>query len=95
MGEMKIKLLLEAKPINKTPYKLAHKYNDIVRNEIDNMVRERIFYLVDQFEWESPMVVQPKKHDSRKLRVCVDFRYLSKETLIYPFPTPFSNEIIK
>ena len=31
MREMKIDLLLEASPIMKRPYKLAHKYKDIVK----------------------------------------------------------------
>jgi hypothetical protein len=47
-----------------------------------------------KIEWESPMVVQPKKHDPKKLRICVDFRGLNKLTLTDPFPTPFIDEII-
>ena len=40
------------------------------------------------------MVVQPKKHDPTKLRICVDFRELNKVTLTYPFLTPYANEIL-
>ena len=40
------------------------------------------------------MVVQPKKHDPTKLRVCVDFRELNKVTLTDPFPTPYVDEIL-
>jgi hypothetical protein len=40
------------------------------------------------------MMVQPKNHDSKSLRICVDFRGLNKWTLINPFPTPFADEII-
>ena len=40
------------------------------------------------------MVFQPKKHDPKKLRVCLNFRWLNKVTLIDPFPTPFVDEII-
>lgn len=69
---MKIELLPEAIPIKKRPYKFAHKYKEIVKTEIDNMLTIGIIYLVDQSEWASPMVVQPKKHDPKKLRVCVD-----------------------
>ena len=73
MGEMKIDLNLEAKPVKQIPYKLAHKYKDIVKVEIDNMLITDIIYPVDQSEWASPMVVQPKKHEPTKLRVCVKF----------------------
>ena len=94
MGEMKIELLPNVKPVKKRPYKLAHKYKDIVKNEIENMIKASIIYLADQYELEIPMVVQPKKHDPKKLRFCVDFRWLNKVTLTNPFPTTFSDEII-
>ena len=38
MGEMKIELLPEATPVKKRPYKLSHKYKEIVKNEIDKML---------------------------------------------------------
>ena len=75
---MKIDLLLEATPIKKRPYKLAQKYKDIVKIEIDDMLTTRIIYHVDQSEWESPMVVQPKNHNPNKLRVYIDYIWLNK-----------------
>ena len=74
MGEMKIELLPYAKPIKKKPYKLSHKYKYIVKNEIYNMLKASLIYPVNQSEWASPMVVQPKKHDPKKLNFFVDFR---------------------
>ena len=58
------------------------------------MLKDGIIYPVDQSEWVSPMVVQPKKHDPKKLRICVDFRWLNRVTITYRFPTPFADEII-
>ena len=94
MGEMKIYLLPKSIPIKKRPYKLAHKYKEIVKTKIDNMLLVGIIYPIDQLEWDSPMVVQPKKHDPKKLRVCVDYRWLNKATKIDPFPTPYADEIL-
>ena len=94
MGEMKIDLLPEATPIKKRPYKLARKYKDIIKIEIDNILTAGIIYPVDQSKWASPMVVQPKKHDPKDLRVCVDYRWLNKATKTNPFPTPFADEIL-
>ena len=94
MGEMKIDIKPNARPIKKRPYNLTHKYKEIVKKEIDNMLAARIIYLIDQSEWEIPMVVKLKKHDPTKLRICVDFRELNKVTLTYPFPTPFADEIL-
>ena len=87
MGEIQIDIKPYAQPVKKRPYKLAHKYKDIVKKEIDNMFAAGIIYLIDQSEWEIPMVVKPYKHDLTKLRICVDFRELNKVTLTDPFPT--------
>ena len=94
MGEMKIDLLWEETLIKKRPYKLAHKYKEIVKAEIDKMLTTGVIYHVDQSEWESPMFVQPKKNDPKKLRVCVDYRWLNKATKTDPFSTPFVDEIL-
>ena len=78
MGEMKIDIKPDARLVKKRPYKLAHKYKEIVKKEIDNMLAAKIIYPIDKSEWESPMVLQPKKHDPIKLRICVDFKNLTK-----------------
>jgi hypothetical protein len=75
---MKIELILGSKPIKKRPYKLAHKYRPIVKKEIEGMLQEIIICLIDKEEWASLMVVQPKKHDPNKLRICVNFRGMNK-----------------
>ena len=67
MGEIKIDLIPYAKPVKKWPYKLTHKYKDIVKKEIEAMLATGIIYPIDQSEWASPMVVQPKKHDPKNL----------------------------
>ena len=94
MGEMKIELLLDPKPVKKSSYKLAHRYTDIVKNEIDNMLKVGIIYLVDQSKWASPMVIQPKQHDPKKIRFCVDFKWFNRVTMTDPFPTPFTKNIV-
>ena len=94
MGEMKIDIKLDARLTKKRPYKLAHKYKEIVKKEIDNMLTARIIYPIDQSKWAIPMVVQLKKHDSTKLRICVDFWDLNKVTLTDPFSTQYADEIL-
>ena len=94
MGEMNIDTKLDVRPVKKRPYKLAHKYKEIVKNEIDNILAVGIIYPIDQSERASPMVVQPKKNDPTKLIICVDFRELNKVTLTDPFPTPYADEIL-
>jgi hypothetical protein len=94
MGETKIELIPGETPIKKRPYKLTHKCKLIIQKEIDGMLGTCIIYPIDKSEWESPMVVQPKKHKPKKIRIYIDFRGLKKMTLKDPFPTPFVNEII-
>ena len=94
MGEIKIDIKPDVWPMKKIPYKLAHKYKEIVKKEIDNMLAAGIIYPINQSEWASPMVFQPKKNDPTKLRIYVDFRELNKVTLLDPFPTPYADEIL-
>ena len=94
MGKMKIDIKPDARPVKKRPYKLAHKYKEIVKKEIDNMLTVVIIYPIEWSEWASLMIFQPKKHDPKKLRICVNFIELNKVTLTDPFPTPYTNEIL-
>ena len=94
MGEMKVDIKPNVRAVKKRPYKLAHKYKEIVKKEIDNMLATRIIYPIDQSEWESLMVFQPKKHDPTKLIIFVSFRELNKVTFTDPFPTPCADEIL-
>ena len=94
MGEMKIDIKHDARPVKKRSYKLVHKYKEIVKKEIDNMLAVGIIYPIDQSKWVRPMVMQPKKHDPTKLRISIDFRELNKVTLTDPFPIPYADEIL-
>ena len=40
---MKIDIKPEAKPVKKRLYKLVHKYNEIVKKEIDNMKSSMLY----------------------------------------------------
>jgi hypothetical protein len=94
MGEIKIDLDPCAKSVKKRPSKLDHKYKEIVQKDIERMWVAGIIYPIDKSEWANPMLVEPKKHDPKKLIICVDFRGLDKLIIIDPFPTPFSEKII-
>ena len=48
MGEMEIDTKPDVWPVKKRPYKLAHKYKEIVKKEIDNMLEAGIIYPIDQ-----------------------------------------------
>jgi hypothetical protein len=44
MREIKINLVSGDKPIKKRPYKLAHKYKEIVHKDIEDMLAVGIIY---------------------------------------------------
>ena len=66
MGEMKIPLTLDARPVKQRPYRLNPKYKKKVKIELDRMLEERIIEPVEESEWISPMVVQDKKKERSK-----------------------------
>ena len=47
MGKMKIDIKTKSRLVKKRPYKLAHKYKEIVKKEINNMLTVGIVYPID------------------------------------------------
>jgi hypothetical protein len=58
MGEMRIPLKPDARPVKQRPYKLNPKYKEKVKIELDIMLEARIIEPVEESKWISPMVVQ-------------------------------------
>jgi hypothetical protein len=92
MGEMKIPLRPDARPIKKRPYRLNPKYKQKVIIELDIILEALIIEPVEEYEWISPMVVQDKKQG--EIKICVDLRKLNDAYLHDPFPTPFTDEVL-
>jgi hypothetical protein len=61
LGEMKIPLKPDAKPVIQRPYRLNMKYKEKVKEKIDRMIEAGIIEPVVESEWISLMVVQDKK----------------------------------
>jgi hypothetical protein len=93
IGEMKIPLKSEARPIRQRPYRLNPIYKKKVKAEIDRMLEVGIIKPVEESEWVIPMVVQEKNQGG--IRICVDLRKLNYACLHDPFPTPFTDEVLE
>lgn len=93
LGEMKIPLKPEVRPIRHRPCRLNPIYKQKVRAEIDRMLEAGIIEPIEESEWISPMVVQEKKQGG--IRICVDLRKLNDACLHDPFPTPFTDEVLE
>jgi hypothetical protein len=83
LGEMKIPLNLDAKPVKQSPYKLNLVYAKKVKANIDMMLEDGIIEPITQLEWISPMVVQDEKTGG--IKICVDLRKLKYVCLHDPF----------
>ena len=57
VGEMKIPLRAEERPIRQRPYRLNPIYKQKINAEIDRMLEVGIIEPVEESEWISPMVV--------------------------------------
>jgi len=65
---------------------------DIVRDELQKLLKVNFIYPISDSQWVSPLVVVPKK--SGKWRICVAYKQLSKETLKDYFPLPFIDQVL-
>jgi hypothetical protein len=92
MGEMRIPLKPDAKPVKKRPYKLNPKYKEKVKIELNKMLEAGIIEPVKELEWISPMVVQYKKIG--EISICVDLMKLNDACIHDPFPTPFIDKVL-
>jgi hypothetical protein len=61
MGDMRIPLKPDARPIKQRPYKLNPKYKEKVKIELYWMLEAQIIEPVEESKWISPMVVKYKK----------------------------------
>ena len=93
LGEMKIMLKPDAKPVRQRPYRLKPRYKDRVRAEIDRMLDAGIIEPVEESEWISPMVVQDK--NTGEIHICDELRNLNDACVHDPFLTPFTDEVLE
>ena len=93
LGVMRIPLKEGVKPVKQRPYRLNPKYKEKVRNEMDKMLTVGMIEPIEKSEWVSTMVVQDKK-TKREIRICMDLRKLNDASILDPFPTPFTIEVL-
>lgn len=78
-------------PIAVPPYKLSPPKKEILRSELDRMLKDDI---IEECElpWAAPVVLVPKKDGSA--RVCVDYRRLHSITTSDTYPMPRIDEVL-
>jgi hypothetical protein len=94
LGEMKISLRPEVRPIRQRTYRLNPIYKQKVKDDIDRMIEAGIIEPIKESEWISPMAVQEKKQ-GRGIKICIDLRKLNDACLHDLFPTLFTDEVLE
>jgi len=92
LGEMRIELKPDAKPIKRRSYRLNPRIKERVKEEINKMLAARLIFPMEESDWISPIVIQDKKTGAGGIRVCVDFQGFNAACIHDPFPTPFSDK---
>jgi hypothetical protein len=78
-------------PIAVPPYRMTPPRKEILRNEIERLLKENV---IEECEspWAAPVVMVPKKDGS--IRLCVDFRRLNAVTVADSYPLPRLDDLI-
>jgi len=79
------------KPIRQQPYRAGHHARDMIRDEVNRILEAKVFR-PSTSEWESPVVVVPKRDGSP--RFCVDYRRLNAVTKKDSYPIPRMEDCI-
>ena len=85
--------------------------SDVVKEEVQNLLEERIIYLISDSKWVSLVHVVPKKggvtivsnekgefvvkHTQTRWRMCIDYRKLNKATCKDHFLLPFIDQMLE
>eukprot|EP00253_Pinus_taeda_P020812 PITA_20812 len=80
------------KPVRQPQRRMNPMLQDVVREELQKLLRVNFIYPISDSQWVSPLVVVPKKNG--KWRICVDYRQLNKATLKDYFPLPFIDQVL-
>lgn len=80
-----------ALPISTTPYRLSITKREILKQELDEMIKDNI---IEESEspWASPVVLVPKKDET--MRVCIDYRRLNAITKPDRYPLPRIDDLL-
>ena len=80
------------RPIWQPQRRMNPMLKEIVKAELQKLLKVDFIYPISNSQWVSPLVVVTKKNG--KWGICVDYRELNKETLKDHFPLPFIDQVL-
>jgi hypothetical protein len=91
--EHRIHLLPDVKPVRQKERQMNPQMQLVVKAKLTRLLQAGFIEPVEITDWVSPMVLVKKKNG--KIRVCIDFRALNKQTQKDHFPLPFISTILE
>jgi hypothetical protein len=82
----------QIRPIRQPQRRMNPTLKDIVKEELQKLLRANLIYPISDSQWVSPLVIVPKNNG--KWRICVDFRELNKDTHRDYFLLPFIDQVL-
>jgi hypothetical protein len=87
---LQVSLTIKGRPKRFNPRPLSRPLLDAAHKTVDDLLKDKLIYRIDNAKWASPIVmVQKKALDGQiKWRMCCDYRYINKllEDDNYPLP---------
>ena len=80
------------RPLRQPQRRMNPILKEIVKEELQKLLKVGFIYPISDSQWVSPLVVVPKKNG--KWHICVDYRELNKATLKDYFPLPFIDQVL-
>ena len=82
----------DIRPLKQPQQRMNPMLREIVKEELQKLLKVGFIYPISDSQWVSPLVVVPKKNG--KWRIYVDYRELSKASLKDYFSLPFIDHVL-
>ena len=92
LAEHRLPIKLAYRPFKQAPRRIKPEVMVNAKAEITRLYEAKFIQQCRYAEWISSVVPVYKK--SGKVRVCIDFRYLNKATLMDSYPMPVANMLV-
>jgi hypothetical protein len=83
--------LTDERPVKQAPRRLSAMSRDVVRVEIEKMLKAGVIR-PSRSSWASPVVLVQKK--DKTVRFCIDYRALNEKTVADAFPLPHTKDVL-
>ena len=71
---------------------MGHEQREVLKEEVEKLLKAGIICSVDYSDWASPVIIVPKT--GNKWRVCVDYKPVNAVTKSNHYPLPHLDDIL-